>query len=401
MALKPDQPPAPPRNPGPRWGFAFLRRTDALLPRPVFDFRLGAGTWIAVALMPAERRHSRAYLATVRGRPAGLAEVWRHFFAFMQAMMLSLRVSRGEPYRSVAAPPVEPFHALMATGRPALFGTFHLGHSDLLGFMLGGINRKVHMIRLRVENSHDLDEIARQMGGAVSFIWVNEPAALLFALKEAVQSGASVAHEMRPPGPQRQDRGLRFPRRAAPLPLHHLPPLDPRPAARAALGQRGRGPGQLPRAQFARSSSPTAGSKGTPTSRGPGSISRASCFWWRGFCAKIPPAGSIFCRSTRRFAPDAPGTPARMRIYYLPMYFVSPARLRRGRAGPERGLRGAPPRCRGREARAPAVREAIRRLFGKWVAWLKNLGLVHVTWHGPEPAAWPESPPSMSPIIRA
>jgi predicted LPLAT superfamily acyltransferase len=236
MALISNRAAAPPRNPGPSWGFAFLRQADAVLPRPVFDFLLGAGTWIAVAAMREPRRNSRAYLEIVRGRPARLVEVWRHFFAFMQAMMLSLRVSRGEPYRCVGAPPMEPFQDLMASGRPALFGTFHLGHSDLLGFMLSGFNRHVHMIRLRVENSHDLERIARQLGGAVTFIWVNEPAAMLFALKEAVQSGASVAMKCDRLGHSAKTEAFDFlgARRLFPFTLYHLAILFGRPVMLSA-----------------------------------------------------------------------------------------------------------------------------------------------------------------------
>jgi predicted LPLAT superfamily acyltransferase len=222
---------APPRNPGPTWGFGFLRRADACLPRPIFDFLLGLGTWMAVAAMPAQRRASRAYLATVRARPASLLEVWRHFFAFIQAMMLILRVSGGRPYRCVPVPPADAFDALMASKEPALFGTFHLGHSDLLGFMLGEFHRRVHMIRLQVENSHDLDRIAQQLGGTVSFIWVNEPQALLFALKEAVQSGASVAMKCDRLGHSAKVEAFDFlgARRLFPFTIYHLAILFRRP----------------------------------------------------------------------------------------------------------------------------------------------------------------------------
>ncbi len=234
--MKPDLPSAPPRNPGPSWGFAFLRRADALLPRAVFDFLLGAGTWVAVAAMPRQRRHSRDYLGVVRGRPARPGEVWRHFYAFMQTMMLALRVSRGEPYRCVGAPSGGAFEDLMASGRPALFGTFHLGHSDLLGFMLSGFNRRVHMIRLRVENSHDLELIARQLGGAVTFIWVNEPGAMLFALKEAVQSGASVAMKCDRLGHSARTEPFEFlgARRLFPFTIYHLAILFRQPVMLSA-----------------------------------------------------------------------------------------------------------------------------------------------------------------------
>lgn len=43
----------------------------------------------------------------------------------------------------------------------------------------------------------------------------------------------------------------------------------------------------------------------------------------------------------------------------------------------------------GRESRGPAVREAIRRLFSAWVAWLSFTRLVRVTWRGPDPSGWP------------
>lgn len=43
----------------------------------------------------------------------------------------------------------------------------------------------------------------------------------------------------------------------------------------------------------------------------------------------------------------------------------------------------------GRERRAPAVREIIRRLFASWVSWLHATRILNVTWHGPDRAALP------------
>jgi predicted LPLAT superfamily acyltransferase len=231
MAVSSPSSAAPPRNPGPSWGFEFLRRADAVLPRPVFDFLLGLGTWVAVAAMPEPRRASRAYLATVRGRPASATEVWRHFLAFTQTLMLIGRVAGGQSYRCALAPSSDAFPALMASGRPALFGTFHLGHSDLLGFMLGEFHRQVHMIRLRVENSTDLEGLARQRGGGITFIWVNEPPAMLFALKEAVQSGASVAMKCDRLGHSAKLEAFDFlgRRRLFPFTIYHLAILFRRP----------------------------------------------------------------------------------------------------------------------------------------------------------------------------
>src|SRR5579863_538581 len=94
MALKPTAANVP-RNPGPSWGYRFLRLADRRLPEPLFRLLRSAGTWVAVALMPAQRSGSRAYLTLVLGRPARLAEVHRHFFEVCEALMLRLRVANG------------------------------------------------------------------------------------------------------------------------------------------------------------------------------------------------------------------------------------------------------------------------------------------------------------------
>jgi predicted LPLAT superfamily acyltransferase len=235
MALDPSTPPPanPARNPGPSWGYAFLRRADSALPRPVFDFLLGLGTWVAVAGMPKERRHSRDYLAVVLRRPASLVEAWRHFFSFAQTLMLMLRVGSGKPHRCVPGPDCAAFNALMASGRPALLGTFHLGHSDLLGFMLGDFRRHVYMIRLQVENSGDTRGLARQFGDWVTFIWVNETKKFLFAVKESIESGGSVAMKCDRTEYSSKLEPFEFlgKRRLFPFTIYHLAMIFRRPVA--------------------------------------------------------------------------------------------------------------------------------------------------------------------------
>jgi predicted LPLAT superfamily acyltransferase len=242
MALTSVTPSSPPRNPGPNWGFAFLRRADAVLPRPVFDFIFGLGTWVAVAVMPAERRHSREYLSVVLRRPASLPEVWRHFFSFAQTLMLMLRVGAGKPHRCVTGAGCGAFTALMASGRPALLGTFHLGHSDLLGFMLGDFRRHVYMIRLRVENSGDTRGLARQFGDWVTFIWINETENFLFAVKEAIQSGGSVAMKCDRPEYSAKLEAFEFlgRRRLFPFTIYHLALIFRRPVVFCVSVPRGR-----------------------------------------------------------------------------------------------------------------------------------------------------------------
>jgi predicted LPLAT superfamily acyltransferase len=231
MALSNTSRAATPRNPGPSWGYFFLSCADVVLPARIYDFFLGLGTWVAVVFMPAERRHSRDYLTTILGRPAKFTEVWRHFFAFAQTLALRLRVAEGRPYRCISGPDCAPFAALMASGEPALLGTFHLGHSDLLGYILGEFNRSVHMIRLHVENSRDTRRLAERFGQSVTYLWVNEPENLMYSLKTAVESNALVAMKCDRPGFSAKLEPFEFlgGRRLFPFTIYHLALIFRRP----------------------------------------------------------------------------------------------------------------------------------------------------------------------------
>jgi predicted LPLAT superfamily acyltransferase len=182
------------RNPGPSWGYGFLLWAERWWPRWFFQPMLMLGTWVGLTFMPAQRAHSRAYLAVVLGRPARLVEVWRHFFAFASFLMLQLRAGRGVPVRCTLDPVnAATFDALIGSGQPALFGTFHFGGSDLLGYLLGERGRRVSIIRLRVGNSDNTRLLGQRFAGNVSFLWVNDPANLLFDLKAAIEAGDSLA----------------------------------------------------------------------------------------------------------------------------------------------------------------------------------------------------------------
>lgn len=187
-------PRAAPRNPGPGWGYRFMRLCDRIVPEPLFRPARALGTWIALVNMPAQRRHSRDYLRIVLRREPTLREIFRHFFAFEEVLMLKLRVAHGRPHRGRLAGGSTDFHRFLASEKPAFLGTFHVGHSDLVGFVLGGQERRrVSMIRQRVGNSHDTEQLGRLFSNWISFIWVNEGENLLFALKQAVDAGDSIA----------------------------------------------------------------------------------------------------------------------------------------------------------------------------------------------------------------
>lgn len=182
------------RNPGPDWGFAFLCWAERWWPRWFFRPMLMAGTWVGLMFMPVQRAHSRDYLAVVFGRPARIGEVWRHFFSFTDCLMQLLRAGRGATVRCQLAPENEPaFEALVRSDQPALFGTFHFGGSDLLGYLLSDRGRRVSILRLQVENSADTRWLGARFGTHVSFLWVNQPAHLLFELKAALEAGQSLA----------------------------------------------------------------------------------------------------------------------------------------------------------------------------------------------------------------
>ncbi len=222
------------RNPGPAWGYRFLQQADRLLPGWLFRPAFMAGTWVALAFMPGPRRHSRTFLSLVFGRPARLPEVWRHFQAFADSLMVKLRVARGVPHRCrVESATAIAFDALVRSGQPALFGTFHFGDSDLLGYLLGDSGRDVAMIRLRVGNSDDTDWLGRLYDGRVSFIWVNDPASLIFTMKDAISAGRSLAMQCDRTEFSARTEVFEFlgrPRRF-PFTIYHLAVLCDRPVA--------------------------------------------------------------------------------------------------------------------------------------------------------------------------
>lgn len=220
------------RNPGPSWGYRFMRLLDRALPEALFLPLRRAGTWVAVAALPRERRCSREYLRAVLGREASIAQVFRHFFAVCEALMLRLRVAGGRPHLCVLEAGAGDFGAWLKSERPALLGTFHIGDSDLTGFMLAGQeHRRVHIVRLRVGNSHDTDALAARVGDRLRFVWVNEPGELLFALKEAGSSGDSVAMQCDRPGHSSRTEQFEFlgARRSFPFTIYHLARIFGRP----------------------------------------------------------------------------------------------------------------------------------------------------------------------------
>ncbi len=221
-----------PRNPGPSWGYAFLLWAERAWPGWLFQLTLMAGTWISVACMPTQRRYSREYLTVVLGRTPELSMIWRHFLAFSRSLMLSLRAGRGAPVCCLLEPENKAaFESLVRSGKPALYGTFHFGGSDLLGYLLSDRGLRVTIIRQRVGNSDDTRLLGCRYAGKVTFLWVNDPGNLIFEIKTAIESGASLALKCDRLEFSSKTEAFRFlgARRRFPFTIYHLALLFDRP----------------------------------------------------------------------------------------------------------------------------------------------------------------------------
>lgn len=182
------------RNFGPSWGFSLIRILDRVLPEPVFRFLLHLGTTLAMAFVPDRVRASRTYLEQILDRPVTWRDVRRHFIAFSEFLVLRFQVAGGKPSRCTLDPDHAGDFMEKASGSaPLLFGTFHVGHSDLLGFWLTNFGRSVRMVRIRVGNSNEIDWLFQRFQGQVGFIWTNDAADIPFAIRDAIAEGQSIA----------------------------------------------------------------------------------------------------------------------------------------------------------------------------------------------------------------
>lgn len=146
--------------------------------------------------MHKQRRYSKQYLKLVLDRSVCFGDLLNHFNALTQSLILKLRIGRDGKrpiFKFRENGHNSAFAALAGSTRPALFGSFHVGHSDLTGCMLSEFGRKVRMVRERVGNAYDLKMLGRVFGESVEFVWINEGESMLFALKHAAEEGASLA----------------------------------------------------------------------------------------------------------------------------------------------------------------------------------------------------------------
>jgi len=226
------KPSARERNPGPSWGYRFMSIADRVLPEWIFGpFRM-LGTWIGVVAMPGPRACSREYLRLALGREPSLRDVFRQFLGMEESLMTRLRVANGASHPCVISPLAVDFSAWLAAGGPMILGAFHVGNSELTGFLLAAhARRRLHILRRRIGNSYDTEALSGRFAGAVGYIWVNRPDDLLFALKDAMGGVDPVAlHCDRPDFSSRSDSFEFFGvARRFPTTIYHLGMIFGRP----------------------------------------------------------------------------------------------------------------------------------------------------------------------------
>jgi len=225
--------PAMESDAGPSLSYELLRFADRWLPALMFKPLMRIGAAVAVCVMPRERQNSRQYLAVVFRRPARWIEVWRHFFAFTEMFVLRHRLAEGRRHLPQPLPSCDDLQEMVDAKRPALLGAFHFGNSDLLGFLLTTFGLQVHMIRLRMQSSRDTHRLARRFGRSVSFIWINDSSNLLFAVKQAAQSGRSITLKCDRPEHSSKTEAFDFlgESRLFPFTIYHLAILFKLPVA--------------------------------------------------------------------------------------------------------------------------------------------------------------------------
>ena len=213
------------RNPGPEGSYAWIRFSLRHMPRWFNRAGMDVGTWVAFLTLPSQRACSRQYLRLALNREPTRMDVWQHIRAYTDYLILRLGICNGEEPRVRFAPgDGDELRAWLKEGKAALYGTMHMGHSDMLGFYLGQLGGRVHMVRKKVGNSEDVDRLAQRYGSSVSFIWINDWSRLVLAMNDALRSGCSLALQCDRPEYSSKKEGFDFfgERRVFPFTIYHL-----------------------------------------------------------------------------------------------------------------------------------------------------------------------------------
>ncbi len=124
--------------------------------------------------------------------------------------------------------------SLVRSGAQVLYGTFHIGCSDLLGFCLADGFCPISMIRLKVGNSHDVERFTRHYKGlGLNIIWVNNPQEIILGINNAIQRKDSIAMQCDRVDYSSKNESFLFmgARRSFPFTIYHLSAIYRLPVA--------------------------------------------------------------------------------------------------------------------------------------------------------------------------
>jgi predicted LPLAT superfamily acyltransferase len=191
MELNAAQPPPPPAKPPA--GIRAIRFWDRALPFPLNRWVRSIGALVAMGCMAPQRRHSMDYLSIVHGKRCGWRCSWLHFSRFTDYLCDRVHSAWEPVLFEWADGEGKDFLSLIHRDGPLLLGTFHVGYSDLMGFFTEVFQKQIHMLRLKTGNGEDTESLRGSAGEFLKVIWVNHPEDTLFAIKDVLEKGGSVA----------------------------------------------------------------------------------------------------------------------------------------------------------------------------------------------------------------
>ncbi len=222
------------RNIGPTWGYRAVIFWSKILPLPIAKIVMMVSAFITMILLPKQSRYSKEYLNQVNIKPVIWSHVWRHYYSFIKYLVARFR-STGDSSTKLhwITEKGNLVEKHLLKGTPLLLGTFHVGHSDLMGFNIKIPHRKINMVRLKMENSAELQNIIETSVDSVSIIWVNDRNDLIIKLKDALLNQETIAMQCDRIEHSSKVESFQFlgEKREFPFTIYHLSIIFSRPVA--------------------------------------------------------------------------------------------------------------------------------------------------------------------------
>ena len=104
-------------------------------------------------------------MTALHGRPASLRDCAMQFKTFVHYLCdrVDTAFQKETSFKWAEGHGTE-FQSIIQEDRALLLGTFHVGYSDLMGFFTRHYQKRIHMLRLRLENSEDTERLEALAG---------------------------------------------------------------------------------------------------------------------------------------------------------------------------------------------------------------------------------------------